>query len=422
MLHLGGGSAGKTLIEVFDTNTGAGAANSSGIVLVTGATKAADFILDPHAGNYDKAHGGVDHGLYFYTLQFHGGNEVLIGQAGSGAHQLATAASAVQNVWSAASFTAPSWSTIVSGIGHFAGGGSAFDRPRVWTAALNTLQSDPTRQGIFTGRAGENQMAALPSLRLSSVQSSAGFDTGYDQGLAMLKGGVDLIRHDDGRRAFAFGVGTAYVQSDQRFTDGGAAMFYSGVVYGAYASLREGAGHLDASFKSAAMKGQYQAPWLAAGNRSGADLTTTGMTLDGGYAFGLARGWSLEPVASLAALKTSTADLLIGQDMARFKAGYSGWANFGAKLSGEGKAGGYGISGSLTARVWDRFGDDNTAYLAGLGDDSPLVDRITGVSGEVAAELRVASGQHAYGFLQSSARTGAGRQAASLLAGVALHW
>ena len=289
-----------------------------------------------------------------------------------------------------------------------------------WTSAVNTLSSDPLQQGRYVGRPGGGLVAAPPALRLSALQSAGGMDTGYDQGLAMLKGGVDLIRRRDGERSFSLGIGTAYVQSDQRFTDGGAAMFYSGAVYGGYAAYSSGSAYLNASFKSALLNAQYQAPWLT-GSRPRSSLTATGVEVDGGFRLGLAQGWSLEPVASMTASRTSMADMQIGGELAQFKAGYTGWANAGARLEGATRVGGYRLESRFTARVWDRFGD-NTAYLASLGADSPLIDRISGLSGELAAELRLSAGENLHAFVQTSARAGAAQASASALAGLSLSW
>ncbi len=418
-LNLFNGSSGQTLIRINDTNGGAGAVNSSGIVLVTGATAASNFTIDPHTTHYDTAHKGIDHGPYLYTLQFKSGQEVLVGQAGSPAHQLATSLTAGQAVWASTSF-APSGGWPGAGAAGFAGDAATFDRPRIWTSALNTLSSDPLRQGMFDGAPGRTQPAVRPNLRLSTVQSSSGFDTGYDQGLAMLKGGVDLVRHEGPRSAFAFGLGTAYVQSDQRFTDGGAAMAYDGVVYGAYAGWRSGGAHADATVKSAMLKARYQAPWLT-DRASSANLTSTGVELNAGYAYALSPAWTLEPLASTAVQHTSMSRLQLGATSALFDPSTSGWANFGARLQGRMRRGAWLISGALTARAWDRFGGDNRAYLSDLASE-PLYDRITGVSGEVAAELNVASREGASAFVQTSARAGARRQDASALMGLRLSW
>ena len=420
-LHLTTGSSGQTLIRIHDTNTGEGAVNSAGIVLVTGATAAGDFALDPKGPGYDKKNKGIDHGLYLYNLQFNSGNEVLVGTAAPAAHQLATSLSAGQTILTATDFSPSSSSSGGAGFMGFTGGGPVgVDRPMFWTSAVNTLSSNPLQQGRYVGRPGGGQVAAPPALRLSAIQSSAGMDTGYDQGLAMLKGGVDLIRHRDGERSFSLGLGTAYVQSDQRFTDGGAAMFYSGAVYGAYADYRSGAAYLNASFKSAMLKAQYQAPWLN-GPTPYAGLTATGLQVDGGFTLRLAHGWSLQPVASMAASRISMADLSIAGETARFNAGYTGWANVGAQLAGTTFLGAYELQSRFTAKVWDRFGD-NSAYLAGLGPEAPLVDRISGVSGEVAAELRLSAGSNLHAFAQTSARAGAAQTAATALAGLSFSW
>ena len=420
-LELDGGSSGQTRIRIQNANPGHGTVNGDGIVLVTGATAAGDFVLDPTVGSYDKKTGGIVRGLYLYTLTFQKGDEVLIAGLAPAAHQLSTSLTVGQSILSSTDLSSSGGSSGGAGFVGFTGSADAsLDRPRIWTAAVNTLAPDPMGQGRYAGRPGESQMAALPTLRLSSVQSSAGMDTGYDQGIAMLKGGVDLIRHQDGKTSFNFGVGTAYVQSDQRFTDGGAAMFYSGVVYGGYADYHSGPAYVTASFKSAMLKARYQAPWLT-GQAPSAGLTATGIAIDGGTRFGLGHGWSLEPVASMAASRTSMSDLQIDGETARFNSSLTGWANVGARLEGSAFIGGYKIDSRFTARVWDRFGD-NSAYLAGLGPDSPLVDRISGVSGEVAAELRVSAGANLHGFVQTSARAGMAQTSAAALAGLSLSW
>ncbi len=168
------------------------------------------------------------------------------------------------------------------------------------------------------------------------------------------------------------------------------------------------------------LKARYQAPFIANANPA-TSLTATGLQVDSGFSLSLSPHWSLSPVASAAATRTSMADLRIASELASFKSGYTGFANAGVQLAGSGKlGGGYSLSTLVTAKVWDRFGD-NAAYLASLGG-SALVDRISGVSGEVAAELRLARGQGFYGFVQASARAGQAQTSTAALAGFALRW
>jgi hypothetical protein len=421
-LELGAGSSGQTLIRIQNTNTGPGASET--LTLVTGVTAASNFALDPKGPGYDKKYKGIDDGLYLYTLQFQGGDEKLVGGPGPGAQQLPTFESAGQNILANTNFSPSGGSGGAGGSAGFAGftgdGPVNLDRPMFWTAAVNTLAPDPVSQGHYVGLLGGGEMAAPPSLRLSEMQSAGGIDTGYDQGLAMLKGGVDLIRRQDGATSFSLGVATAYVQSDQRFTDGGTAMFYSGVVYGGYADYRVGSAYLTANFKSAMLKTQYQAPWVGDANPS-AGLTATAIELDGGFNLGLAPGWRLEPIASMAASRTSMSDLQIASDVASFGAGYTGWANAGARLEGTTRVAGLELDSLFTARAWDRFGD-NAAYLTGLGSGSPLIDRISGVSGEVAAELRLSAGRNLYAFVQTSAQAGAAQTSTAALLGLSFRW
>lgn len=427
-LHLNAGSSGHTIIEVNDVNSGSGAINSQGIVIVTGATSANDFALDQHAANFDRHTGGIDKGLYVYKLQFNNGTFALYGYAGGPAYQLATTQSAGSNILGSTDFSPGSDGGSGGGAGFMGFTGSmgfsqsgqsaaaSAERPMFWTSSVGTLSSNPLFQGAFTGAPGQSPAMADPAMRLTSIQSSGGYSTGYDQGLSMLKGGVDLIRADH----FKLGFGTAYIQSDQRFADGNTAMFYSGVVYGGYAAFSSGASWAQLDAKSAMLKGQYAAPWLQSSGPPSAGLNASGITLKGGYSVDLAQGWSLQPLAEAAAQRTSMSDLQVEADLVRFKSAYDGWANAGARLTGETRAFGFNLSTSLTARVWDRFGDQDIAYLQ--GDSSPLADRLNGVSGETAAEIRISKGENLYGFVETSARAGSAQKTAAALAGFAVRW
>ena len=420
-LHLLGGSSGKTLIRIHSTNAGAGAVNSQGIVLVTGVTAATDFALDPTGPGYDSKHGGIDQGLFLYSMAFQAGSEVLIGAPNGKATQLATSVTAGQNVFSSAGFVAVSAGSVAISITQPAVA-ALVERPRAWMSAADNhaddLQSQPVAATLYRA---QGELAAPPSMRLSAVQSSGGYDTGYDQGVAMVSGGVDLLRRRSETSALSLGVATAYVQSDQRFSGGAAAMLYSGAVFGGYGLYKAGALHIEGEVKSEVLKAEYLSD-SAGADRPNARLTSSGATVSAGYAWRLAPGLRIEPIASAAFQWTTMGDLLIDGSRVRFDPSLRGWANTGVALTGGVKHGGYRVSASLTGLLWDEFGSDNTAYLTALGPGAPMVDRLTGASGEIRGELNVAAGSWGLGFVQASARAGAHQDDFSALTGVRLRW
>ena len=385
-------------------------------------TSASNFILDPKGPGYDAKHGGIGAGLFLYTLSFNAGDEVLIGQAGGKAKQIPSTLTAGQTVWAATSF-APSIyqdATPAAGLAE-----TGFDRPRAWMSAVNGLAADePALQTspLMTNlRSSGGMIATTPGVRVSAMHSSSGFDTGYDQGVASLTGGVDLVRHQDEGSAWSLGVATAYVESDQRFTDGGVSLGYSGVAFGGYASYRAGDLHIDASIKSDVLKARYAARWLG-DSRPSAGLTTTGVEAQAGYRYALGLGLALEPLASAAIDRTTMSNLQLGSSTVRFDPANSGWANVGVRLSGRAQYGSYAIKGSLMASAWDAFGASNTAYLSDLGRSSPMNDNLGGVSGEVAGELTIAKGQWAEGCVSGSIRQGSAQQTVQAVTGFRLRW
>ena len=419
-LHLTSGSSGQTLIRIHDTNSGAGAVNNAGIVLVTGVTSASNFALDPTGPGYDLKHHGIDHSLFLYSLSYANGDEVLIGSKGAGATQLPSVITAGQQIWAATSFAPDHQSGPNSAAGF---GEVGFDRPPVWLAAVDGLVDTSVETGLLTSSpsAVNGEAGPAPAVRLSAMQSNSGFDTSYDLGVAMLTGGVDLVRHQGVASAWSLGVASAYVKSDQRFNVGAVTLDYSGVAFGGYASYRAASLYVDATVKSDLLKARYTAQWLGA-NQAGASMNATGAELAVGYRYALNTWLVVEPLASAAFERTSMGDLRLGSSIANFDPANSGWANVGVRLSGDVRRGAYSIKGSATARVWSSFGATNTAVLSDLGPMSPLNDNLGGLSEEVGGDLTISKGRWAEGFVSSSIRQDATHAAMRAVAGFRLSW
>jgi hypothetical protein len=259
-------------------------------------------------------------------------------------------------------------------------------------------------------------------MRLSSVQSSGGFNTGYDLGISAVSGGVDLIRRNDETKSVSFGLGMAYVQADKRFADYDTALVYSGAVFGAYGAYKAGALHINGELKSEALSAHYLSSTLSADDQPRTGLSSTGFNISAGYAWRLGAHLKLEPTGSAAVQWTRMGDLTLEGAQVRFQPTLRAWANGGLTLRDEAQIGRYRLAASLTGLLWDDFGSNNIAYLAALGPGSPMVDRLTGVSGEVRSTLSVSAGSFLSAYVQTSARAGANEEDFSTLAGIRLRW
>ena len=107
------------MILINDTNTGAGAINTSGIVLVTGVTKASNFILDPATPHYDKLFGGIDHGFFLYQLHDKNGTDELTSSFNLLGGQLPGLLTGLEQIFDNA------------GLGFLFGGGFGFESDRL---------------------------------------------------------------------------------------------------------------------------------------------------------------------------------------------------------------------------------------------------------------------------------------------------
>lgn len=223
-LHLTGGSAGQTQILLNDTNTGPGAINQAGIVLVTGASHASSFILDPATPNYDKFFGGVDHGFFLYQLHDRSGTEELTSQFNLFGGQLPGLLIAMRQIFDSAGlgFLFDPGS---GGHDRLAFSDSGVEPPRVWMTASNWRPDALTagRQSLWASQLPGNSAGLEAAVEVNqsflsrssdSAEPSLTMDAGYAQSTASLVGGMDLVRRSAPGRAFVFGLMSGYVKSD----------------------------------------------------------------------------------------------------------------------------------------------------------------------------------------------------------------
>ena len=433
-LILQGGSAGQTLITINDTNTGQGALNSQGILLVQGASHAGDFALNPNQPGYDATLNGIDKGVFVYPLVYTGGNEVLLGEPGLPAMQMASMASAAEQVWSSTTpgdQSANSLRLSLAG-GDVAGG----DGMHVWMQALNGGPSRLNGGGTLLGQAGFSSSASgdggTAPLQAMVQQTSSfsafgmtyGFDTSYSQSVSALVTGLDLARHVGQNDAWSWGVSTGYLESQQSFTTGGSVAAYQGAMaalHGAYVS--QDGFYVAGDAKVTALQVSYITAWGGGSEAPKTNITTMGAEGDAGWKHALGGGWSIEPNASFSMQSSSLGSLVVDDTALRFGAARSARIGFGAKLDGDWRVFGMTLKNESSLKIWDELEGANVLQLGDPANGFSLPDQIGGVFTDAADAVSLDSSDgKTSAFVSGAYRWNAQYQAAQLSAGFKLRW
>ncbi|HEY1751947.1 MAG TPA: hypothetical protein VGG29_11830 [Caulobacteraceae bacterium] len=433
-LILSGGSAGQTLIRVNDTLHGHGALNPAGIALVQGSSAAATFALDPTQPGYDPVTKGIDKGLFTYPLVFAGGTEMLVGEPGLSAHQMATMGAAAEQIWSATTPGDQSEQRLAFSLAN--GGDGAAPGLHVWAQALNGGPSRLNGGATMLGRAsfagdpvaaGGAPLAgvAQQSATISAYGMTYGFDTGYAQNVSALITGVDLARHVGEHDAWSWGVSTGYLESQQSFTSGASVAQYQGAlaaVHGAY--VNASGFYVAGDVKLTALQVSYATAWGGgAANTPNAAIDTFGGEADAGWARPLTGAWTLEPVASLSMQSSRLGALSIAGEDVRFGDASSVRLGFGAKLSGGGRLFGLSWKSESSLKLWDELHGANTLDLTSAGAGSVLPDPIGGTFTDAAESFSLRSPDgRASAFVAGAYRWKDDYQAAQVSMGFKLAW
>jgi hypothetical protein len=433
-LILQGGSAGRTLIRINDVLHGHAALNPGGIVLVQGASAAGTFALDPTQAGYDPATKGIDKGLFTYPLVFSGGDELLVGEPGLSARQLATMGAAAEDVWSSTSPGDQSEAHLAASLAN--GAGDVASGPRVWAQVVNGGPSRLNGGQTMLGRAsfaGDPPADGGPPLagvvqQTSSVSAygmTYGFNTGYAQNVSALLTGVDLGRRVGDRDAWSWGVSTGYLESQQSFTAGASVAQYQGAlaaIHGAYVNAN--GFHVAGDVKVAALRVSYLTAWGGGGaSTPNAAIDTFGGEADAGWTRGIGGGWTLEPVATLSLQSSKLGALTIAGADVRFGDVSSARLGFGARLSGGGQLFGLTWKSQSTLQMWDELRGANTLELTSAGAGQVLPDPIGGAFTDASQSFSLQSADgRASAFVSGAYRWKPDYEAAQLSMGMKLAW
>jgi hypothetical protein len=402
-LHLTGGSAGLTSLRVVNTLTG-GLQFAAPIVLVTGAT-AGTFSLDPASTNYSIEHGGViDQGLIFRPLTFSGGVYALdAAQPDTRARQLPTVLTGAQGVW----YSTSPWLNRQADLRDaLAYDKSAADKTGFWMKAVGDWSNRQQTRSYVSGG------------------TTYSFNTSYDQTTTAIVGGFDMLRNHGAAQYWVFGLTGGYIGSDQRFKALGDHVSFSGGMVGAYATYLNGGVYVDTTLKANRLTAKFNAPGLGLG-ASNADVNSLGVQLDAGDRHVLgASGVTLEPLGTLAYVRTTMGALSLAGGSVHFADADSFKASVGLRLNGDvGSSEQIKVKASATARVWDEFEADNRSTLTGFGPDAAVADKFNGAYGDISTGLNVFDTKgRASGFLTVGYKFKSGFNDTGVTAGFRYQW
>lgn len=373
----GGAVSGSTLIRVNNTNTGFGAMNTAGIVLVdaTGGTIAAGALtLDPTSTGYTQrgGAGAIDTGLFFYRLVPQGSAQIaLVSAPDSEAFEFVGVGQAANNAWQTAT-------------------GVWFDRQADLRDGLEGKgQSGP---GVWMKIVGGQAERELEQTWVGAGGTFA-YDTGYDQNTVALIGGIDLVTGGGDTSAWVLGGDIGYVDSDVNFNASPTQASLEGGVFGLYGTYVAGGLFVDATVSGLMLDMTYSMPSVMAGpgmtSVSNADVTAYGARIEGGWRMPFGESAFIEPLAGVAYVRTSIDDLDVPGGVVSFDDATSLRANVGARLGMIARYDTMRVKFTVLGRAWNEFDGDGQTTLVNGGPDILVTDQFDGAFGEVGAGIDV---------------------------------
>jgi hypothetical protein len=337
-LTIKGNSSGSTAIEVEDAYLGAGALNTTGILLVdvAGTSAATDFHL---------ANGPINKGLFVYDLVYNTNKFLLISTLQSKWKETVVAVDGVQSIWQGG---ADAWGNheddirdAVNGVQVTAVADPPITESRKQYSMWARLRGNWLQRDAKTNFAATNYVAGY---RQSTTGIDAGMDFGGDVG--------------DGNKLL-FGIVGGYASSNIGFNTTANSVAMTSGSLGVYASFVSRGFFADVLVKNDWTSMDY----FVFGTGHGlSNAQTLGASADVGYRFSNGHSF-IEPLLSLNATSTHVDDFVIGGG------NVSPGMNSSARLGVGARVGVSDVeySAALTVRVWNGVGSGNTVQVSSLG-------------------------------------------------------
>ncbi len=241
-------------------------------------------------------------------------------------------------------------------------------------------------------------------------------DTGYDQRVHGLAGGIDFGANLSGGGTLLFGALGGYAGADVDFASGNSGLDLNGYSFGAYATFMK-----DGFFASAMLRQDLMDMQHAINaDRGSTDVASLGARGDVGYRIRHGN-MIVEPLASLSVVNTDIDAYNVGVVNFARSSQTAVDAALGARLAYE--TGAFSIS--TTGRVWNNFSDPASVAVSVGGSPALGVageGAFGGVYGEVATSLSVQLNERAMVYAGGSAKFDNSTKALSGFGGVNFSW
>jgi hypothetical protein len=410
----GGSTAGSTLLTInngildaFGQEIGGGRFND-GITLIMGSSAAEHFSLAPDSDGYVETDAGaaLDIGLVRYSLEYDaaGDRHMLVSALPSTAgSQVLIAAAAAQEIW------------------HSTSAG--------WFSRQADLRDTPG--GLESSNGFWGRLATGKSERDAHLTAVNGAATGdyllkAQQRTSQLVFGGDMVSASGDDTALVIGLMLGAVRADADYDSNDIELIYTGFTGGVYGSYVAGPLFIDALLNANLLDVEDDIPnsGLGDSDRLNGQIKSTGAQIEAGWRIPLGSQLSLEPLASVAYVKTDVDDVEVDADAHyEFEKAKSLRASAGLRGTYASQLMGMPATFSLTGRYWHEAEDENSARLVMTSGEATIVDELPGSFAEVNGALNLfSSGGGVSGFVNLGGKFGDEYEAMDAAVGVRLRW
>ncbi len=367
-----GSSSGRTLVRIRDASSGFGSFNPAGILIVSGATHAGDFVLDAGSSWYNATifGGALDKpGLFFSQLAVNGaGATVLVSAPKEQAYQIATLGAQAQTLW-------------------YATARSGERQADLRDALADTDGASEAKGGVWMDIKGLTASREVDQ-RFVSVGATYAYDASYTQDIQSVTVGVDGVR-SSGAGVWAAGASAAYVLSNADFDRRHTSNELEGLVASGHLTFMHDGFFVAGTVGINNLTARVSSPMLAGYVPKEATIETRGASVETGFRVPFVHGSTLEPSVGFNYATSSIDDLAAAGTTFRFDSAESKRLSAGVRLSGDvtTAANGWRTRYNVSLRGVDELSGENGVVLVNSGPDLAIADTFDGAFGEFRASL-----------------------------------
>jgi outer membrane autotransporter protein len=209
---------------------------------------------------------------------------------------------------------------------------------------------------------------------------------------------VDFISATSNDTQWIVGGMIGYLDTDVDFNASNSMTSMEGYTVGLYGTYVSKNLFVDGIIAGNFMDVNHQVPTLAAApnNIFASEVSSVGAQIEGGFTLALGENAFIEPLASVAYVKTSFDDFTVPGAVIDYDDMTSLRGSLGARIGANHDFDTFSTKFTLTGRIWNEFDGENSLVIHSAGPDLPLTDDFGGSFGEVTGSVNVFSNEAAF--------------------------